>query len=238
AVLGHQLAQLLLARVAEGRMPDVVAERDRLDQRLVQLQRASDRARDLRDLERVGHARAEVVAGAVDEDLRLVFEAAERAAVDDAVAVAREVGAVRVGGLGMLAAAARAGEQRIRGEVAPLDLLEVRARPWHAAILGPPPRTSSARAAASAGRAAEEVGADALALAPDLLRRRAQVAEDPFREGERDLALARDDRRGAAREEAAELAHVGRAREHVDLRIQLARVADHLAAVLDLRGAE
>ncbi len=117
--------------MAEGRVADVVAERDRLDERLVQSKRPADRARDLCDLERVGHARAEVVAGAVDEDLRLVFEAAEGAAVDDAVAVAREIGAVRVGRFRPLAPARRCGEQRVRGEVAPLDRFGVLSRPLH-----------------------------------------------------------------------------------------------------------
>src|SRR5262249_33565248 len=151
AVPGHELAQLLSPRVAERRMADVVAERDRLDERLVQSQRPADRARDLRDLERVGHARAVVVAGAVDEDLRLVIEAAESAAGGGAVADGREVAAVRGWRLRVLAAAARARDQRVGGEVAPFELFGVRARPLHAAILGQAARKiQSARSAARA----------------------------------------------------------------------------------------
>ena len=89
--LAQQPVQHVLAGVAERRMSEVVAERDRLGQILVQAQRARDAARDLRDLDRVGQTRSEVVALVGDEDLRLVLEPAERARVDDAVAVARVV---------------------------------------------------------------------------------------------------------------------------------------------------
>ena len=58
-------------------------------------ERAGQRAGDLRDLDRVGEAGAEMVALVVDEHLRLVGEAAEGGRMDDAVAVALE--AVRVG---------------------------------------------------------------------------------------------------------------------------------------------
>ena len=80
----------LLARVPERRMAGVVAEADRLDEILVQPQRARDDARDRGRLERVRDARAVVVAGGVDEDLRLALQAAERLRVDDPVAVALE----------------------------------------------------------------------------------------------------------------------------------------------------
>jgi hypothetical protein len=58
-----------------------------------------------------------VVPFVVDEDLRLVLEAAEGATVDDTVAVALVEGAVGVRGL-RVAAAARGGRAlRVRGEV-------------------------------------------------------------------------------------------------------------------------
>src|SRR5262249_29897530 len=56
----------------------------------VQPQRPGNAARNRGRLERVGHARAVVVAGRVDEDLRLTLEAAERLRVEDAVPVALE----------------------------------------------------------------------------------------------------------------------------------------------------
>ena len=74
--------------MAERRVPEVVAERDRLGQLLVQPQHLRDRARDLRDLERVRQARAVVIAGRREEHLRLVLQPAERLAVDDAIAIA------------------------------------------------------------------------------------------------------------------------------------------------------
>src|SRR5688500_6213537 len=49
-----QLVQYLLAGVAERRVPEVVRERDRLGQVLIQVQRPRDRARDLHDLDRMG----------------------------------------------------------------------------------------------------------------------------------------------------------------------------------------
>ena len=77
-----------LAGVAERRVAEVVAERDRLGQLFVQPQHLGDRPRDLRDLERVRQPRAVVVAGRREEHLRLVLQPAERLAVDDAVAIA------------------------------------------------------------------------------------------------------------------------------------------------------
>ena len=71
------LVQCALARVAERRMAEIVAEGDRLGEILVQLQRTRDGARDARDLQRVGQARAVVVALRLEEDLGLMFQAAE-----------------------------------------------------------------------------------------------------------------------------------------------------------------
>ena len=76
------------ALVAERRMAEVVRERDGLGEIGVQPQRAGDVARDGGDFNRVRQPRAEVVAGAVEKNLRLVFQPAEGARVDHAVAVA------------------------------------------------------------------------------------------------------------------------------------------------------
>ena len=80
-------------------------------------QRARDDARDAGRLERVGHARAVVVAGRVDEDLRLALQPAERLRVEDAVAVAleRRADAALLLGAGAPARLVRAhGERRER----------------------------------------------------------------------------------------------------------------------------
>src|SRR6185312_11970342 len=63
ATVGAQtFVQRVLAGVAERRVAEIVREADGLCQLLVQAQRASGRARDLRDLDRMGDARAVEVA--------------------------------------------------------------------------------------------------------------------------------------------------------------------------------
>ena len=54
--------EVFLPRVPERGMPQIVPERDRLCQVLVESQRAGDRAGDLADLQRMGQARAVMVA--------------------------------------------------------------------------------------------------------------------------------------------------------------------------------
>ena len=65
-------AQSALPRVAERRMPQVVAKRDGFGQILVQSERPRNRARDLGHFERMREARTEMVALDGDEDLRLM----------------------------------------------------------------------------------------------------------------------------------------------------------------------
>ncbi len=86
----HQRVEHAFAGVPERRVPEVVPERDRFGELLVQAQHLGDGARDLRDLERVRQAGAVVIAGRRKEHLRLVLQPAERLAVDDAVAVVLE----------------------------------------------------------------------------------------------------------------------------------------------------
>jgi hypothetical protein len=86
--LAQAFVERLLAGVTERCVTHVVPEPDRLGQILVQTQRTGDTAGDPGRLERVRHARPEVVAGGVDEDLRLPLETPERLRVQDPVAVA------------------------------------------------------------------------------------------------------------------------------------------------------
>ena len=106
APLRHLLVQRILAGMAEGRVAEIVDQRDRLGEVLVAAQRPRQRAGDLRDLDRVGEPGAVVVALMRDEDLRLVLQAAEGGGMDDAVAVALERRAGRAFRL-VLEAAAR-----------------------------------------------------------------------------------------------------------------------------------
>ena len=93
----HLVVQHALAGVAEGRVAEVVGERDGFGEILVEPQRAGDRAGHLADFERVGQPGAEMLAVVAEEDLGLVLEAAERGGMDDAVAVALELRARRAG---------------------------------------------------------------------------------------------------------------------------------------------
>jgi len=108
AVLGHALAQRVLPGVAEGRVAQVVRQGDGLDQVLVQTQSAGNVARQLCHLQRVRQARAEQIALVVEEHLRLVDQAAKRAGVHDAVAVALK-GVARGRGRDRVPPAARSG---------------------------------------------------------------------------------------------------------------------------------
>ena len=152
----------VLARVPERRVAHVVPEPDRLGQILVQPQRPRDDARDRGRLERVGHARAVVVAVRVDEDLRLPLQPPERLRVDDAVAVALERRAHAALLLGKLASARleRADRERRQALLERADPLlessmrrldrvhDVRVEAW--------PESRSARAQVRDGRGDEE----------------------------------------------------------------------------------
>ena len=84
----HDDIQCVLAGVAERRMAQIMGQRQRLGQVLVQPQSASNGAGDLRDLNTVGQPGAVEIALVVDENLCLILEFPKRRAVDDAVAVA------------------------------------------------------------------------------------------------------------------------------------------------------
>jgi len=127
AGVGHQLPQGLLARVAEGRVAEVVGQRHRLGQVLVQVEGPGDGPGDLGHLHRVRQACAEEVALVRQEDLRLVFEAAEGRRVDDAVAVALVGGPVFVFRFGVDAAAALGAFGGIGGKFPAFALLSVSA---------------------------------------------------------------------------------------------------------------
>ena len=79
--LGQTAIEDVLAEVAEGRMPEIVAEADRLDEVLVETERAGDGPRDSRDLEGMREPGAVVIALGSDEYLRLVLQTPKRLAV-------------------------------------------------------------------------------------------------------------------------------------------------------------
>src|SRR5688500_6081488 len=80
--------QRILPGMSEWRMADIVRQAQRLGQILVQPQRARHGAADLRDLQAVSEANAEMVAVGRHKHLSLVAQAAETDRMNDAVAVA------------------------------------------------------------------------------------------------------------------------------------------------------
>jgi hypothetical protein len=77
AMRAHAGVQRVLAGMAEGRVSEVVGQRNGFDQVFVEMQGARHAAGDLRDFDAVRQAGAEEVALVVDENLRLVFEPAK-----------------------------------------------------------------------------------------------------------------------------------------------------------------
>jgi hypothetical protein len=112
----------LLAQVPERRVSEVVAQRDRLGEVLVQAERTGGGPGDLAHLERVGEPDAVVITFGGEEHLRLVLQATERLRMHDAVAVSLEAGPEVVVWLVVLSALARRGERRGRRQRLALDL--------------------------------------------------------------------------------------------------------------------
>ena len=96
AEFAHTQIQLLFAGVAKRRMADVVNQRERFGEIGIQTQGAGDRTRDLRYFQRVRQAVAKMIGEAGGENLRLSFEPAESSRMDDAVAVACVIIAIRM----------------------------------------------------------------------------------------------------------------------------------------------
>ena len=90
AMIGHAGVERILAGMAERGVAEVVAERDRLGEVVVNFERTRERPGDLSDLDRVGEPGAKVIALVMDEHLGFVREAAEGGRMDDPVAVALE----------------------------------------------------------------------------------------------------------------------------------------------------
>ena len=96
AEFAHAQVELLFAGVAEGRMADVVDERERFGEIGVEAESGGDGAGDLRDFEGVSEAVAKMVGEASSENLRFGFEPAEGSRMDHAIAVARVGIAIRM----------------------------------------------------------------------------------------------------------------------------------------------
>src|ERR1700722_19749919 len=115
----HLPVQFLLAGVGEGRMADVVAQRERLGQIFIQCQNRSHCTRDLRNFDGVGQPVAEMVGDSGWKNLHFILQPAEGAGVDDAIAIALEFVTVGMRKLGIAAAAAPVHREAQAGERVP-----------------------------------------------------------------------------------------------------------------------
>jgi len=98
---GEAGVERTLAGMAERRMAEIMGQRQRLGEILVETEPPRERAGDLCHFEGVSEPGAVMVAFVEYEDLRLVLEAAECGGVDDTVAVAAEDATAFAGRLGM-----------------------------------------------------------------------------------------------------------------------------------------
>ena len=118
--------------MAERGVAEIVRQRNGFGEVLIELQRAGDIARNRRDFHRVRQPRAEVVAGAVEKDLRLVFEPAEGARVNDSIAVPLVLRAPFGRRLPVLAPARVGAELRIRRQALAFQRLQFLSCAGHA----------------------------------------------------------------------------------------------------------
>jgi hypothetical protein len=127
----HQPVEHRLALVAERGVAEIVRQRNGFGEVLIQPQRTGDIARNPGNFHGVRQPRAEVVAGAVEKDLGLIFEAAEGARVNHPVTVPLVMRAP-FGRCFMVLAPARVGaELGIRGQALAFECLQFLSRAGH-----------------------------------------------------------------------------------------------------------
>ena len=86
----HQRVQGIFARVAKGRVPQIMGKSHGFGQFLIQPQSASDCARHLGDLDRMGQAGPEMIALVLHKHLSFVLESPKCRTVDNPVAIPLE----------------------------------------------------------------------------------------------------------------------------------------------------
>src|SRR5215471_12805501 len=104
AVFAHAFGQHLFAGMPERRMPEVVRKRNGFGQVFIKAQGPRDGAANRCDFDGVGEPRAQMIAGAVEENLSLVLETTKRARVNNPGTIALELSAISVGWLRKLPA--------------------------------------------------------------------------------------------------------------------------------------
>ncbi len=110
AVAFHQAGEHRFRFMPKGRVAEIVRERDGLGEVGVQAERAGNVARDGGDFNSMRQPCTQMIPGAVEKHLGLVFETAESARMDDPVAVPLVLCAPERGCLGKFASACIATE--------------------------------------------------------------------------------------------------------------------------------
>ncbi len=106
AEAAHLAIQLVFTGMRKRRMADIVAQRESLGEFFIEPQRHGHGAGDLRDFDGVGEPVTEMVRDARRKDLGFVLQPAKGPRMDDAVAIALELAAVRMRQFGISPAAA------------------------------------------------------------------------------------------------------------------------------------
>jgi hypothetical protein len=102
----HELVEGMFDGMAEGGMAEISGEGDGFGKVFVKAEGAAEGSGEGGDLDGVGEAGTDVIAGAVEWDLGFVFEATKSGAVNDAFAVSLKFGAEVVRFFGVFAAEA------------------------------------------------------------------------------------------------------------------------------------
>ena len=110
------LCQNILTGVSKGRVTEVMHQRHRLNQILVNPQRSGNRAGDRTDLERVGETVTMIIACLIGKDLSFVTESPVRRRMKNAVAIPLERASIFLLGLRVLTALRMSAMYRIRLE--------------------------------------------------------------------------------------------------------------------------
>jgi hypothetical protein len=96
AKTAHLAVQFVFARVGKRRMTDVVAQGQRLGEFFIEMERRSHGAGDLGHFNGVGEPVPKMIRDAGRKDLSFIFKASKSPRMDDAVAIALELTAVRM----------------------------------------------------------------------------------------------------------------------------------------------
>src|SRR3989338_181505 len=116
----HELRELILPRMPERRVTQVMCKRYRFNKVAVESKHLSNHAGDLAGLEGMGQPGAVIIPFMIDKNLSFVLQAPKSRAVDDTVAVPLKSSTVGVLCFGMLPAEARSAFLRVRSERAKL----------------------------------------------------------------------------------------------------------------------